>query len=272
MDSNIFKLKNGLEQIKGFEFGFWFKLFSMLFISYIIASICKAVMIRATRSHASKHQSILFGTIVFYIVLFLELLIILEIVDFDHFSKYIVGSAGILTLAVGFAARTPFSNLISGFFLFTEKPFQIGDTIIFEDIEGEVLSIDLLSIKIRTLNNLLVRLPNESILNSKFFNVTAFPIRRIDLKINIKFNQNIDRLSEILIATMRQNVNCLNYPEPDFRLIEIGEYALVGKILVWVEKSKFYKTRSLLLQEIMANLSTNGIEIACPKYLAHDLK
>jgi hypothetical protein len=74
------------------------------------------------------------------------------------------GAAGILTVAIGFASQTSASNLISGLFVIAERPFVVGDIIRVAETTGEVLSVDLLSVKIRTFDNLYVRIPNEGII------------------------------------------------------------------------------------------------------------
>ena len=82
-------------------------------------------------------------------------------------------AAGLLTVALGFAAQTSASNLISGLFLLGERPFVVGDVIrLASGITGEVVGIDLLSVKIRTFDNLLVRVPNETLLKSELTNLT----------------------------------------------------------------------------------------------------
>jgi small-conductance mechanosensitive channel len=77
----------------------------------------------------------------------------------------ILGAAGIAGVAIGFAAQTSISNIISGLFLVSEKAFSVNDVIQIEGFTGTVLSIDLLSVKIRTLDNQYVRIPNEKLIN-----------------------------------------------------------------------------------------------------------
>ncbi|MDR1929214.1 MAG: mechanosensitive ion channel family protein, partial [Treponema sp.] len=93
----------------------------------------------------------------------------------------ILGAAGVAGIVLGFAAQTSVSSLISGFFLMSEKPFTRGDTVKVGDITGIVLSADFLSVKLKTLDNLFVRIPNETLIKSNLINVTRFPIRRLDL-------------------------------------------------------------------------------------------
>ena len=97
----------------------------------------------------------------------------------------LLGAAGILSVAVGFASQTSASNFISGLFLTLERPFSVGDVIRVGTTTGEVLSIDLLSVKLRTYDNLMVRIPNETLIKSEMTTLTRFPIRRYDLMLGV---------------------------------------------------------------------------------------
>ncbi len=110
--------------------------------------------------------------------------------EFGFKLTHLLGAAGIIGIAIGFAAQTSFSNIISGFFLMTEQPFVVNDIITVGDVVGQVLSIDILSIKMRTFDNKLVRIPNETILKGQVTNITHFPIRRVDIKIGVAYKEN----------------------------------------------------------------------------------
>jgi len=103
----------------------------------------------------------------------------------------LLGAAGILTVAPGFASQTSASNLVSGLFMIAEHPFGVGDTIRLGSIAGEVPSIDLLSVNLRTPDNLYVRIPNETMIKSEITNLTRFPIRRLDLEIGVAYKENL---------------------------------------------------------------------------------
>ena len=109
------------------------------------------------------------------------MLTVLSIFDIDLTA--LLGAAGIAGLTIGVASKNSVGNIISGIFLISEKSFQVGDVVKIKDKTGIVYSIDLLSIKLRTFDNLYVRIPNENIINSDVTTVTRFPIRRMDINI-----------------------------------------------------------------------------------------
>ena len=124
----------------------------------------------------------------------------------------LLGAAGIVGIAVGFASQTSVSNIISGLFLISEKPFAVGDVIRIGTTTGIIQSIDLLSIKIRTFDNLFVRIPNEKILTSEVTNITRFPIRRMDIVFQVDYGQDLTRVHGILAEIARDNPWSLDEP------------------------------------------------------------
>ncbi|MDD5596299.1 MAG: mechanosensitive ion channel family protein [Victivallaceae bacterium] len=174
------------------------------------------------------------------------------------------GAAGIAAVAVGFAAQNSLSNVISGLFLLCEKPFKIGDLIKTEEQLGIIYSMDLLSVNLRTFDNLLIRIPNEKIMKATFVNITRFPIRRLDLKINIAYKDDVEHAFEVLRDIARRNPYCLDEPEP--LLIFQGFMDSSQEILfgVWFEKSDYVVLRNSILKEVKKRFDEEGIEIPFP--------
>jgi small-conductance mechanosensitive channel len=176
----------------------------------------------------------------------------------------LLGAAGIVGIAVGFASQTSVSNIISGLFLISEKPFSVGDAIKIGTTSGIIQSIDLLSIKIRTFDNLFIRIPNQMILNSEVTNITRFPIRRMDLSLLVGYRENLGRVQAILADIARQNPYSLDDPEPlilfnDFK--DSGVEILFG---LWFSKNDFLSLKNSIVAEIVARFAAEGVEIAYP--------
>jgi small-conductance mechanosensitive channel len=176
----------------------------------------------------------------------------------------LLGAAGILTVALGFASQTSVSNLISGVFLMAERPFQVGDLIKVGEQTGFVLSIDFLSVKLRTFDNLMVRIPNENMLKSEVINLTRFPIRRVDLKIGVAYKEDTARVRGILFTVADANPLCLDEPRPVFFFLGYGDSALEYQFSVWTIRDNFYPLRTALYEEIKVAFDRAGVEIPFP--------
>jgi small-conductance mechanosensitive channel len=175
-----------------------------------------------------------------------------------------LGAAGVFSVAIGFASQTSASNLISGLFLLAERSFAVGDIIKVGDTTGEVLSIDLLSVKIRTFENLYVRIPNETLVKNQTTTLTKFPIRRIDLQIGIAYKENIERVRKLLMEVADKNVLCLDEPKPLFIFLGYGDSSLNIQLSVWAKKENFLDLRNSIYEEIKEAFDENGIEIPFP--------
>lgn len=176
----------------------------------------------------------------------------------------VLGAAGIVTVAIGFAAQTSLSNLISGLFLLGERPFEVGDVIVVGTTRGVVLSIDLLSVKLRTLDNLFVRMPNETLIKAEVTTITRFPIRRMDINIGVAYREDAKKVMRVLREVAEANPNCLTEPEPLILFKDFGPSSLDFLVGLWFEKSKFLDFKNSIMQDIKERFDREGIEIAFP--------
>ena len=217
---------------------------------------------RILSKRQSPHYSALLRKLIFYIGSVVILVSVLIELGIDLTG--LLATAGVATLAIGFAAQTSLSNLISGLFLIGEKPFQIGDLVRVNDILGFVESIDLLSIKIRTLDNLFVRIPNESMIKNPVTTVTRYPIRRMDLDIGVAYKEDVGRVMEILRELAASNPFALDDPEPLILFNNFGDSALQIRFGLWFEKSNYLNLRNSIMKEIKERFDREGIEIPFP--------
>ncbi|MDH3283816.1 MAG: mechanosensitive ion channel family protein [Acidobacteriota bacterium] len=176
----------------------------------------------------------------------------------------ILGTAGVLSVAIGFASQTSASNLISGLFLIGERAFVVGDVIKIGDTSGEVLSIDWLSVKLRTFDNLFVRLPNETMLKAQVTNLTRFPIRRLDLQLGVAYKEQIEAVRSLLLEIADKNPLCLEEPPPLIIFQGFGDSAVNLQFSVWSTKENFLRLRNTITEEIKTRFDAAGVEIPFP--------
>lgn len=181
--------------------------------------------------------------------------------------KVIVGAAGVLTVAIGFAAQTSASNLISGIFLMFEKPFVIGDVIAIGETLGEVLSIDLLSSKIRTANNLMVRVPNETLVKSRIINYSYFPVRRADFEFNIAYGTDLSLVEKILRDTARLNPLALDEPSPVFLMSGFNGAGMTIQFQIWTLPANLQTLQNEFYRDIPVIFERAGVRLVFPQLL-----
>ena len=133
---------------------------------------------------------------------------------------------------------------------------------------GTVMSIDLLSIKIRTLDNKLVRIPNESIIKNELVNITRFPIRRVDINISVAYREKIEKVREVLLDIAKNNPCSLDNPEPLFLFRGFGESGLDILLGIWISKTDYLELKNSIMIEIKNRFDEENIEIPFPPHLS----
>ena len=239
----------------------------LLTLGFLTASLVGSIVNKTLSKHSSVHYTILIRRFSYGTTLFIFMLSAIQTLGFDITT--LLGAAGILTVAIGFAARTPISNIISGIFLVFEQPFIIGDYLEINHIQGEVLSIDLLAIKIRTMDNVLMRIPNEELVTKQFFNLTKFPIRRLDLYIRIAFDEAVDRVRMVLFEVSQQNPFSLESPSANLFFDQFHESFIIYKFVVWAKQSSFYDLKKSLPEQIQQAFLKNNIHMPFTQNMLH---
>lgn len=207
-------------------------------------------------------QRILFTKIARYGVLTVAAATALGQVGFD--LRVLLGAAGVLTVAIGFAAQTSASNLISGIFLMIEKPFVVGDIIDVAGSKGEIMAIDLISCKIRLFSNLMVRIPNETMVKSSITNLSYFPIRRFDIAVGVGYQSDVRKVRDIMIAAATDHPLCLTEPEPVFSFVNFGDSSMNVLFQAWSLRDNVLAVQTDLFIDIKNRFDKAGIEIPYP--------
>lgn len=218
---------------------------------------------RLVQRRFTSHHAVLAGRTVSYAGFAIVFVLVLHELGFS--LAPLLGAAGVLGVAIGFASQTSLSNLISGLFLVAEEPFKIGELVQVGSTVGEVIAIDALSVKLRTFDNKLVRLPNESLLKTEVANFTRFPIRRIDLQFGVAYKEDVTRVRRILEDIARAHPSCLDDPAPVFIHRGFGASSLDLQFSVWVRRENFLEARNALFVRIKRRFDEEGVEIPFPQ-------
>lgn len=245
----------------------WIRALIIVVAGFVVARVSSLALTRASRSRLDAHRLMILRRGSYYAILVVFLITGLIQLGFD--LSILLGTAGILTVALAFASQTSMSNLISGIFLIAENPFKVGDLLQVGTTVGEVLEIDLLSVKLRKFDNTFVRLPNEMLIKTEIWNLTKFPIRRLDLPIRISYKEEISQVHQLLIEVADKNPLGLEEPRPVFIFSGYGESGFDIQFSVWVLKENYLQLKNSIQLEIKRAFDEAGIDIPFPQRTLH---
>jgi small-conductance mechanosensitive channel len=236
-------------------------------VLYIVIGVVVSRMVRfgvqRSLAHLEAGQRMLLTRIAGYTVLILFVISALRQFGFDF--AVLLGAAGIVTVAIGFASQTSASNLISGLFLVLERAVRPGEVITVGGRTGEVVSVDLLSTKLRTFDNLHVRIPNETMVTSEIVTLNRHPIRRFDLTVGVAYHSDLGLVQQTLLDVAANNPLCLDEPAPLLISMGFGDSSIDYMLAVWAKSEQWLTLRNTITREVKEAFDAAGIEIPFPQ-------
>lgn len=150
-----------------------------------------------------------------------------------------LASAGVIGIAVGFAAKDTLSNLFSGFFIIADTPYKTGDFVVLDSGErGMVTNVGIRSTRILTRDDVEITIPNAVIGNAKIQNQSAgrWEKYRIRIKVGVAYGTDLNQVCNVLKLIGYDDKNVCQNPEPRVRMRGFGESSINFELLCWIEE------------------------------------
>lgn len=251
--------------------------YSLLLITWSAFAIrvTRGVLLRLTQRRGERqlirHQTLpLFNNIALVLVLAIAGYLLFHIWSIDMTAW--LASAGIVGIAVGFAAKDTLANLFAGVFILADAPYKIGDYIVLDNAQrGKVTHIGLRSTRILTREDVEVIVPNSIIGNSSVVNESGGPHvkHRLRAPVGVSYGSDIDLVRAVLLKVAGDEQEVCVDPEPRVRLRRFGNSALEFELLCWVEEPEFRgRVVDSLNCQIYHQFREKAIEIP---YSKHDI-
>ena len=176
-----------------------------------------------------------------------------------------LASAGIVGIALGFAAKDTLANLFSGFFILADAPYKMGDYVNLDSGErGKVSNIGMRSTRLLTRDDVEITLPNAVIANAKIVNESGgrSTQMRVRLDVGVAYGSDVDQVCDVLQSVAEQHKDILSHPAPRVRMRAFGPSSLDFQLMGWIRKPE---DRGRILHEMLMDtykvLSEANIEI-----------
>jgi small-conductance mechanosensitive channel len=184
-----------------------------------------------------------------------------------------LASAGVVGIAVGFAAKDTLANFISGVFILVDSPYKVGQYIIIDgETRGVVTDIGIRSTRLLTRDNVEVTVPNAVIGNAKIVNESSGPSPKMRVRVNasVAYGSDVDRVKEILLECAQEVPYSSEDQAPTVRFTAMGESSLDFQVMVWVKHPVFRgRVRDEINTRIYKALGEAGLEIPFPQRDLH---
>ncbi|MDR1748166.1 MAG: mechanosensitive ion channel family protein [Spirochaetaceae bacterium] len=234
---------------------------------YIIYRVVRYYINRTVKKKLKAQRIAVVDKIIRYIFNVLVVLYILNLLGIN--VSALLGAAGIIGVALGFAAQTSMSNIISGFFVILDRSLQMGDFITIGDVSGTVSSINLLSIKLTTLDNQLIRIPNESIIKANIIDHTVNPIRRLQIPVGVSYNSDLTQVIDVLMGAASKIPQILKAPPPLVMFDRFADSSVNLILAVWFKQEDLTTVKNAVIMTIYEDFSEAGISIPFPQMDVH---
>lgn len=259
---NKISFQSALQEIKDFQYRTVVDVLIIVFIGIVVIRLLRILLTRTLLKKSDQQNKMLMIKLINYSGFTIILITVLA--ELGIKLSALLGAAGILGIAFGVASQKSLGNIISGFFMITEKSFEIGDVVTVGDKTGIVYSVELLSIMLKTFDNLLIRIPHETLISTNIVNITRFPIRRMDLFVTVSYQDDLKIVMDILRNTSHNNLYCLDEPNPFILIKEYKDSGVEIQFGVWFEKNDYIVTRNSVMTDILKNFKETGITIPYP--------
>ncbi len=233
-----------------------------IILSNIAGKISYKFLNRFTQSHALKK---LLPMLLSGIVICIGVVVCLEVLNLEKAVFSLLAGAGIVGIVLGFAFQDLAVNFIAGVYLIFMQPFKEGDIIKTTDYFGRVEKLNFRNTIMHTFDGQTVILPNRNIFEKPLINYNKTGKRRIEIKIPISYNQNLEEITNFLYDEISKLDYVLKTEEVDVSAYEFGTYSINFSIFFWINypnsEKTFAKAKHIAMHAIKSRLDREKINI-----------
>ncbi len=221
-----------------------------------------------TRRNLDRHAKAPLRKLTWFGIVFLAISVAFGFAGFQNFLQSLATIAAAATLAIGFAMQDVLRNFVSGVFIFTDRPFRIGDWIEWQDNSGIVEDISLRVTRVRTFDNELLTVPNSDLTSNVIKNPVAKGELRLKFVFGISYDDDIEAATEIIVEEAEKHPEIMDDPAPSVRLTELADSYVGLQSRIWIadpSRADFVRIRAEYVKNVKDRFDAAGIEIPFPQ-------
>lgn len=245
----------------GMALGVWL---AIAFLGYLIAGLGRLWHRIAPNSFLAEliASAIRFG---FTIV---GLVIALDMIGATALLGAVLGGAGVIGIALGFAMRDTIENYVASLLLSLRQPFRANDWVQIDTYEGRVIRLTSRATVLMTLDGNHLRIPNGQVFKAVIVNFTRNPQRRFHFDLGVDADDDARAARQLGRDTLAGLEFVLSDPPPEARIIEVGDSNVVIRFLGWVDQrdTDWWKAQSQAIPAVKGALEDAGFGLPEPIY------
>ena len=192
----------------------------------------------------------------------------LHIVDATAIAGALVGTAGIVGIAIGFAFKDLVENYMASVLLSLRQPFQPNDHVDIDGFEGKVVRLTSRATVLMTLDGNHIRVPNGRVFKAVILNYSRNPRRRFDFAVGVAADADLAEAQDVGVGVLKRMPGVLDDPAPSSAIVELGDSSVPVRFFGWVDQgvTNFGSARSEAIRLVKEAIEAAGIELPEPTY------
>ena len=257
-----------IDQITDFLIDFAVVVF-ITFLGYLLVRfVLLKLFRRLLRRYGVDEVFVQFATLIFNIFC-MSLVVIAALSVVGVSIVVLIAAFAAILVALVAAMQGWLRNVTAGLWMFLNTPFKLNDQVEISGKQGNVEKISLLTTNLRTNDNLEIILPNHLIVSNIITNFHANPERRIELEVNIAYEDDIHQAIDVIGEVIRADEHLLTEPEPVVAVADLGLNGVKLHVRPWAKQADFSSARYALRQNIKLALDIHNINMPYQQVQVH---
>ncbi|MDG5748299.1 mechanosensitive ion channel [Qipengyuania sp. XHP0207] len=196
------------------------------------------------------------------------LVVALDMIGATALLGAVLGGAGVIGLALGFAMRETVENYVASLMLSLRQPFRANDHVLIDELEGRVIRLTSRATVLMTLDGNHLRIPNGQVFKAVITNFTRNPQRRFQFDLGVDADDDARAARKLGRETLAALDFVLDDPPAEARIVEVGDSNVVIRFLGWIDQRKadWFKSQSLAIPAVKEALENAGFGLPEPIY------